>query len=505
MDALSVWPSVGDEPKERRYMRVSGFGAAIDIQPFNSNLSNLVGAVYERVFYVKNKNGKFVHPHRPLPEHFATTLQNVRAVLRRHLPSTAPWSYAQFVDSCKGCKKVIYQRAWDSLFTEGPVTSKDAHVEVFTKFEKTDCTTKLDPVPRVISPRSPRYNLSVGRYLKKIEPKLFKSIARLFGGNTTVIKGMNAYASANVLKAKWDAFTDPVAVGLDASRFDQHVSVDALSWEHQIYLDCFPIGKHRRKLKRLLKMQLVNECAGYEKDGTVKYRVNGTRMSGDMNTSLGNCVIMCAMIKAYLEHTGVVGQLANNGDDCVVFLERSDLPAFREGLHEWFVAMGFDMKVEEPVFCFEEIEFCQTHPVFDGQRWLMVRSPKAVLTKDTVFLQNYQSKKQVASWLYAVGMGGLRLTGGLPVLQNFYKAYMKYGKPGKAPKDYMSWYMRKMSEGMDRDFGPVSAEARASFFLAFGITPDEQIELEKRLDAWTFSFDPVDANHSVPEPDLPFL
>jgi hypothetical protein len=455
------------------------------IIPFNHTFPNLVKAVAERVFFVK-KNGVFQKP--PSPVSFAETLSGVYASLKPLLPSTTPWTYAEFVDSCKGCKRKVYEDAFDSLFTEGPVKSKDAGIEVFIKLEKTDCTTKVDPVPRVISPRTSRFNLCIGRFLKKVEPKIFRSLGKLFG-SPTVIKGYNAYKSAAVLKAKWDSYSEPVAVGLDASRFDQHVSVDALKWEHQIYLDCFPIKRHRRKLARLLKMQLVNHCKGYTPNGKLRYTVEGTRMSGDMNTSLGNCVLMCSMIKAFLVHKGVDAQLANNGDDCVVFMEKRDLGKFSEGLYEWFINMGFDMKIEAPVFEFEKVEFCQTQPIFDGNRWLMCRKPEAVFAKDTTFLQPYQSKKQISNWLYAVGMGGLRLTGGIPVLQHFYRAYLRYGKPGLVPKDHFSWYTRQLMTDMDRDFGPVTPEARCSFQRAFGITPDEQVELERQIDQWEFSFE----------------
>lgn len=481
--------TLGPEPlgmtKTRRFMRISGLCLATVIVPFNHTYSNLVRAVAERVFFVKNGD-KFERP--PSPVSFADTLQGVKASLKAYLPSTTPWTYEEFLSSCKGCKRKVYGDAYDSLFTEGPVTSKDARIEVFIKYEKTDCTTKVDPVPRVISPRSTRYNLCVGRFLKKVEPKIFKSIARLFG-SPTVIKGYNAYKSASILRAKWDRFSQPVAVGLDASRFDQHVSMDALKWEHEIYLDCFPIQRHKRKLARLLRMQLVNHCTGFTPNGKLRYTIEGTRMSGDMNTSLGNCVLMCSMVKAYLDARGVAAELANNGDDCVVFMEKRDLGKFSEGLKSWFIDMGFNMKVEDPVYEFEKVEFCQTQPIFDGNRWLMCRKPSAVFSKDTTFLQPYQSRKQIANWLHAVGLGGLRLTGGLPVLQNFYRAYLRYGKPGLIPKDHMSWYMRQQGVGMDRDFGPVTPEARHSFFRAFGITPDEQEVLESKIDQWKFTFD----------------
>ncbi len=449
--------------------------------PYNHTLVNLTRAVVERVFLVK-KGSSFAKP--PEPHHFALKLRSVRALLLPVLPKLVPWTTEQFVDSCVGQKKKRYSEAAESLRTY-PLNRRDAEVQVFIKYEKTDITSKQDPVPRVISPRSPRFNLKVGRYLKRLEHHMFKSLGKLFG-DTTVLKGFNAYQSAKILRSKWESFNDPVAVGLDASRFDQHVSVDALKWEHEIYLNCFPIKSHRETLRKLLEMQLENHCVGFCPDGKLKYTVQGTRMSGDMNTSLGNCLLMCSMIKAYSMQVGVKCLLANNGDDCVVFMEKAQLGKFSQNLDSWFTSMGFTMKVEDPVFDFGEIEFCQTKPVFDGSRWIMCRNPHTVLNKDTVFLQPFQSWKQIRAWMAAVGTGGLRMTGGLPVLQNFYRAFDRYGSPGRTPFEW-GWYASQVLTSMDRDFGPVSAEARLSFWTSFGITPDEQLQLEEGFDSWQFN------------------
>jgi hypothetical protein len=310
-----------------------------------------------------------------------------------------------------------------------------------------------------------------------MEHRVFKSLGRLFG-HTTVIKGMNALESARCLREKWEMFADPVAVGLDASRFDQHVSLEALRWEHGIYLECFKQRKHKNRLKRLLKLQEVNHCVGYTPDGVLKYTVTGTRMSGDMNTSLGNCVLMCSMIHAYLGERGVVGQLANNGDDCVVFMERRDLAVFMGGLTEWFLRLGFNMAVEKPVDEFEQIEFCQTHPVFDGQDWIMCRNPLSALAKDSTMLMPYDPVV-FRGWLDAVGVGGLRMTGGLPVFQEFYSSFIRSGKRREVPIELLPWSFRNWSAGMVRAYGEVPPQARCSFWLAFGVTPDEQVCLER--------------------------
>jgi len=474
---------------------VAGVAPDIDILPFNNSLETLLRAVTERVFLVKDGSGGFCAPPRPSPGVFSRRLVAVGQQLRKHLPSTAPISHQQFVDGYSGRKRELYQRALDEINAGLFSPKEDASVKAFIKFEKTDRTSKKDPVPRVISPRNPRYNIRVGRYLSPLEHRIFRSLAKLFPDDApTVIKGLNASQSARALLTKWDYFNDPVAVGLDASRFDQHVSVDALSWEHDVYLACFQ-GKHKERLGRLLKYQLINHCFGSTPDGDVKYTIEGTRMSGDMNTSLGNCVLMCSMIRAYLDHTGVVGCLANNGDDCVVFMERRDLSKFSDGLDKWFREMGFNMVVEEPVDEFEQIEFCQTHPVFDGFEWVMCRNPYTALPKDATMLKCFDTASIFEGWLDAVGTGGLALTGRLPVFQAFYSMYVRSGKRRPIPQELLPWSFRNLVMGMDRKPGKVRPEARYSFWLAFGMTPDEQVVLEKHYRRVTI--------HGVPGPWWP--
>jgi len=467
--------------KKRRLVRVSGISPPINLQAFNNDINTLERAVKERVFYVKDRNGNFVAPPRPGPGIFAYRLAATKQLLSRFLPRVAPLSSRDFVETFRGRKRKIYEAAYTTLLGKSLVV-KDSHVKVFVKYEKTDFTRKTDPVPRVISPRSPRYNISVGRFLRRIEERIFISLSRLFGDHVVVFKGMNALDSGRRMREKWDMFRRPVAVGLDASRFDQHVSIPALKWEHDVYISCFPVSKDKRALAQLLRMQLRNKCKGYTEDGKLEYETDGGRMSGDMNTSLGNTMLMCSMIHAYALHKGIRVQLANNGDDCIVFMESDDYPHFSNGLDEWFVAMGFSMAVEPPCYTFEEIEFCQTHPVFVGpghQDYLMVRHPKYAIAKDTVCVHGWQSLGMYQGWLHAVGVGGLAMTGGIPIFQDFYTKFISSGKFRKSASSLQSWGVRQLSRGMTRRYSEVSAATRASFYWAFGVTPDEQITLER--------------------------
>lgn len=482
--------------KERECFRLNGVSPDIVIAPFNNDIDTLVRAVKERVFFVKNIDKKspkqFVPPPRPLPGVFASTLQNSVDLLRPHLPSTTPLTHQQFVDTVRGRKKKSYEQALELIANEGLDLKGDSSVKVFVKYEKTDRTTKSDPVPRVISPRNPKFNIALGRYLRPMEERIFKALGKLFG-HPTVMKGMDTDKTARILREKWDRFNKPVAIGLDASRFDQHVSLDALKLEHSIYLDCLPLKKHKKKLSNILRHQLINRCRGFVADGKVEYTIEGTRMSGDMNTSLGNCILMCLMIHQYALDRGVDVQLANNGDDCVVFLEQRDLAKFSDGLFDWFLAMGFNMAIEDPVYDFEQIEFCQTRPVFDGRIYTMSRNPITAIAKDSVFLKGQDYAKLIPLWMDAVGTGGIALAGGLPIFNSFYSMLRRSGNRayknarGKEvcldSDEILPWYMRETSMSGRRTSNRPSPEARASFYTAWGVTPDEQICLEQYYDA----------------------
>jgi len=304
-----------------------------------------------------------------------------------------------------------------------------------------------------------------------------------------VLKGFNAQQTGEIFNSKWNSFRKPVAIGLDASRFDQHVGIDALRWEHSVYNGIFKSPE----LRRLLSWQLNNKVVGHCKDGKLKYVTEGCRMSGDMNTALGNCLIMCALVHCYLSMKGIKGSLANNGDDCTVILEQRDLLKFQDGLQEWFLEMGFSMKVEDPVYDIEGIEFCQTHPVFDGSNYVMVRNFPKALSKDCLSMKQLDHPATCRMWLDAIGQGGLSLTGGIPVYQDFYSSLIKCASTVTVPpKRQTNWTRRKakpqveltngmswLSRNMDRHYSShISGRTRHSFYLAFGVTPEQQIALE---------------------------
>jgi hypothetical protein len=445
-----------------------------DYSVYNSTLPAIVRGLKERVFFVKTETG-FAAPFKPKAGSFRMALQEEFTFLRKHLPTVYPMTRDSFVDCYRGRQRTVYAKAVAELDLLG-WNDRYSNLKTFMKKEKYNFTKKKDPVPRIIQPRDAKACVETGRYIRPIEGKIYRVLDTLFG-KRTVCKGLNASQRGKLVAEHWRSFSDPVAVGIDASRFDQHVSPAALAWEHSVYKLAYPKDSF---FSHLLYLQMRNKGAAYTPEGKVKYKVTGNRMSGDPNTALGNVLIMCSMVHAYFRTLNFRCSFVNDGDDGVIFLERKNLETLQQNLGAFFTPLGFDMTVEDPAFSLEEIEFCQCHPVFDGTDYLMVRDPRVSISKDSVAIKPLTNEKLAKRWSAAVAEGGLSLTGGLPVWQEFYAALKRYSgglKPLSDPTLQGTGLMR-LGRGMGRTPSTPSPAARFSFWLAFGIPPDAQQALE---------------------------
>lgn len=238
-------------------------------------------------------------------------------------------------------------------------------------------------------------------------------------------------------------------------------------------------------------MQLSNRGYGRVGQHMVTYVVDGCRMSGDINTGMGNCLIMSSIVIAYCEDRGVKHRLSNNGDDCVLFVEKHDLPKL-DGLDKWFLEFGFKLTREPACHLLEEVTFCQFQPIRVGGGWRCVRDPRVSMSKDCVSLVGWDSEQAFRDWAHAVSSCGISLTTGVPVCESWYRALQRIGSDGKEGitervNECGAWYWAR---GVKK--AEITEESRASFYYAFGILPDMQIALERHYDAI------VDAQSAIP-------
>lgn len=445
---------------------------------YDVNIHTLYRAVLERVFYVC-KDGEYVEPPRPDKTHFLEQMEGFQKQFKQLAQYTTPMQPMHFALTYQGRRRAVYIKAVEDNLKFG-FDPKSAHIRAFVKTEKYNFSAKLNPVPRVIQPRDSRYLAEAGRYIKPIEKKIYKNIDTILG-EASVYKGLNMVDRGNRLYAQWSRYTDPVAVGLDASRFDEHVSNTALEWEHKCYQAFYPDDKY---FKMLMSLQRMNIGTGYTKDGCIRYKTKHNRMSGDPNTSSGNVLLMCAMVYSYREYLNMKFSLANDGDDCVIIMEREDYERFASGLKDYFLSLGFNMTVEPMVDTFEEIEFCQSHPVrnCDGG-YTMVRDIRVSMSKDAVSLKPLDHPRTMLRWMAAVGKGGLSLTAGMPIAQSYYNYFIRHSQGATPLSDpTLEGGFFRNGVGMEARNKRITPESRCSFWLAFGIPPQSQLAIEEYLD-----------------------
>lgn len=447
----------------------------------NASLHNALVAVERRVFTV-GKGNIPIYPPTPAKSIFEENMRYFADGVVEHTGYCRTYPAAMLALSYSAGKRTQYFNAIASLKRE-PYQKKDANVQAFLKKEK---HWMIKPIaPRLICPRSKRYNIILGTRLKFNEKKIMHAIDDMFG-SPTVLSGYDNFAQGRIIARKWNMFSAPVAIGVDASRFDQHVSEQALRWEHTIYNSIFG----DIELAEALEHQVENNVKMFVEDKMLSFKVRGHRMSGDINTSMGNKLIMCGMMHAYFKALNVKAELCNNGDDCVIITERENEKLF-EGIYDHFLQYGFNMVAEPPVYELEKLEFCQSHPVCVNGRYRMVRRPDCI-GKDSTTLLSMLNESDIKNYLSAVGQCGLVLNAGVPVLESFYRCLYRSSGYKKVSEEYIK---NVISYGTDeklqgrRTFQetPITHNSRMSYWESFGVDPKLQQIVERYFDELTVS------------------
>lgn len=461
------------KPRTRKLVNFHPCGSGEVWGVHNNSKSNIERALVERVFTVKGEDGKQVLPPLPKPGVVEHTLKVFAKKIIHLTGRVPPMSTEQFVDTYVGRKRRMYEMSGKSL-DDRPISRKDAYINAFIKDEKSNLTRKNDPCPRLIQPCSSRFNVAIGKHLKPMEKKIFRSIGRIFGG-TTVMKGLNARQRGTVLFKTWSKFTDPVAVLIDASRWDQHCSDDIIAWEHKLEE---AIALDRTELKRLNKLRRKSTGFARCDGGGFRYRTNGKRMSGAMDTASGNCTTMCGLTWSYL--TGLkIGKFSylNDGDDGGIIIERRHLEKVLSTFQSWFLLRGFTMKLEGIANRMEEFEFCQARPIFDGENWTFVRDPTICLGKDSISLKGKVDVTKLKEFRNSVGWCGLSLAGNMPIFNEFYYSMISDIRPDQE----FTTGMQFMARGMVNTYSKPTFASRISFYLAYGINPESQMTIENTI------------------------
>lgn len=398
--------------------------------------------------------------------------------------SGSRWTLRQTAESYKGALGRRYLAAEESLMLDGSLSSRDIMLDCFLKAEKIKATGKF-PKPRVIFPRSPRYNLLLASWLKPFEHWLWGNLKSI--GNhgvpksRVVAKGLSPVQRAGLIVRKFSAFRRCLVFEVDGKAFEAHLSRRHLLLEHGVYLAAY---RSPGELSRLLSVQ--ERLVGVAGNG-LRFERDGGRASGDFNTGMGNTLSMVAFIDTIMTELNVRYDSLSDGDNALLFLEVADSARVLERFSDLGTALtGQEFVLERPVEFIEGIRFGQSAPVWDGSKWRMVRDWRKVLSQGTSSHMHLHDLRFAPAYLAGVARCEWSLNRGLPILGTWSKTLwdwaMSHGR-GVAAHGYRDY--EYLGVDVDRLIDPISEEvsdeARWSFERAFGTTPDEQILVEQLL------------------------
>jgi len=398
-------------------------------------------------------------------------------------------TYEEICSGYSGSKRTRYERAAADLRAE-PCEKRDARITAFVKSEKRREVDEKDP--RMIQFRTPKYNLELATYLKPIEHALLahRGPRRGVKRSYVIAKGRDSVERARLIREKWDQFGDPVCVPLDATRFDKHVAAGALQTEHASYNAIWSDPY----LAKLLSWQVVNKGRTMN---WIKYKVRGNRMSGDYNTGMGNCLLMAAMVEQFCLSLKLKRwDYFADSDDCLVFVERSDLDALLNTVHSYFLSFGQEVRVEGGIaHRMQDIRHCQGAPFATAAGLRMVRDWRKVLSQAFSGFNHYHEPRGGMRVMKSVAQCELVLNAGVPILQPLSLRILHLLEEQKFAaldlRDTVTWLalveVRRRGLDWTADASlPLTAEVRAEFERVFGLTTVEQLAWEAWIAGLTF-------------------
>lgn len=391
-----------------------------------------------------------------------------------------PWSLDRVAQSYKGRLGRRYAEARASLETEW-LNSDDVKLSAFLKGEKFNPLVKVSK-PRMICPRSPRYNLLLASYLKPYEHALWNDWVVGHKCEQTRVsgKGLNGFERAELIRRKMETVGDCTVFEVDGKAFEAHVTKWQLSMlEHPVYKAAYPGDQ------TLAHMLRVQEVLSGKTAGGTRFARQGCRASGDFNTGLGNTLLMGTFVICAMEclDCDFPWTVLADGDNCLLFVDRlKGKRVVDEFAGVLSSICSHEMTVEKPVTVLEQVVFGQSKPCFTEQGYKMVRDPFKVISGAFCGYRHFHDKKFAPRLIRGIAQAELSLARGLPLLDAYFgeaeRLTRKY-KEIRRLEDFLEGHLVHLPP----DTGPVgvSMAARTSFDLAWGIGPDEQVRLERLL------------------------
>lgn len=253
----------------------------------------------------------------------------------------------------------------------------------------------------MIQARDISFNIEYGRFIKPIEDKLHDKVQ--FG------KGTNNEIANKIyrLSKRFKYYTE-----CDHTTFDAHVTPEMLRLTHTYYQSCY---YHNARLRQLSRKTINNNCR--TRDG-IKYRVKGTRMSGDVDTSLGNSLINYAILKEAVTKIAGACEILVNGDDSIIFTKKNvDEKKLVAELRKY----NMESKVQKSVTNIHKVEFCRQKLIINsaGEPALMI-DPKRLVD---IYGMTYKQQRDYVEYLRQVCICNIAINISNPLAQYWSTIY----------------------------------------------------------------------------------
>lgn len=404
----------------------------------------------------------------------------LRKVLRRltdeigHVPRA---SAVTVVQHRSAMKRQRFGRGMETYLRRG-VFHKDSLITEMQKLEFYESTKIEEKEDRGIQYRSPIYNAALARHLHYIEPSVYRHLKNP-DGTPVVAKGYSPIERGLIIDAMAQRFSDPIFVLADHSRFDAHVNEHLLQEEHAAYLR---MRGYHPELKTLLRWQRASKGATA---GGIRYSVRAKRMSGDLNTALGNSMLNWAMLQSFVELHELDASILLDGDDSLMILERQQLPDLAQ--HCKAFGMSTEVDIVDDI---RHAEFCQSRLVYTKRGPVMVRNPWKTLDVMTKCPRQVSPPERALAVLAATALGELMQAPGIPVISVAAASLARYASttPEFITPDEWARFQVYNTTQIDE---LVDDAARLEMELTWGMTVSEQLALEAHYEAIGDSAAPI--------------
>jgi len=408
--------------------------------------------------------------------------RRIRRVASRY--SESRWDYLETAQSYTGALRRRYLEAERSLREDGPLGSSDYLLRAFLKAEKRHLQNVAKP--RMIFPRSPRYNLHLASWLKPFEHWLWGNLRRSafngVGNSRVVAKGLSPRQRAALIVRKFSEMPDCVVMEVDGRAFEAHLDVWQLLQEHCVYASAYPgDGGLRKCLNKQLRNFGVTGCG-------LRFSRDGGRASGDFNTGMGNSIVMLAVVAGAMSLLGEQRwDTLVDGDNALLFLPSCAMRRVVQGFAAAALEVsGHEMVLERPVSVVEEVRFGQSGPVWVEGGWQMVRDWRKIVSHGTSSHAHLHEPRFALEWIRGVALCEASLAHGVPILWSWANRLLSLTESVTTVR----WDAHRDYSVLGVCFAKVGARAREpdlvsrqSFSRAFGVTPDEQVQLEGLMSA----------------------